>query len=84
MTTKIERLINLIAILSDTLRPLTQNEIVNTVPGYNTSSKATSRRTFERDKEELRKLGFDISQTPTPTGDYGYRINKNNTFYSLS
>lgn len=84
MTTKIERLINLIAILSDTMRPLTQAEIVTTVPGYNTAVKATSRRTFERDKDELRKLGFDIVQTPTPNGEYGYQINKGNTFYSVS
>lgn len=83
MSTKIERLINLIAILSDTMRPLTQKEIVSTVPGYN-PSKSTSRRTFERDKDELRKLGFDIIQTPTPDGDYGYRINKENTYYSVS
>ena len=61
MTTKVERLINLVAILSDTMRPLTQHEIVNTVPGYNLNTKATSRRTFERDKDELRNLGFDIS-----------------------
>ena len=84
MTTKVERLINLIAILSDTMRPLTQHEIVNTVPGYNLNTKATSRRTFERDKDELRNLGFDISSTPTPMGDYGYKINKDNTFYSVS
>ena len=84
MTTKIERLINLIAILSDTMRPLTQAEIVSTVPGYNSEVKASSRRTFERDKDELRKLGFDIAQTPTPSGDYGYRINKDNTYYSVS
>lgn len=82
MATKIERLINLIAILSDTMRPLTRLEIVSTVPGYNSSS-SNSRRTFERDKDELRKLGFDILQIPTPDGDYGYRINKSNTYYSV-
>lgn len=84
MANKTERLINLIAILSDTMRPLTQSEIVSTVPGYKAEVKSTSRRTFERDKDDLRKLGFDITQTPTPDGEYGYRINKNNTFYSVS
>ena len=83
MSSKTERLINLIAMLSETMRPLTQQEIITTIPGYN-SNKSTARRTFERDKDELRKLGFDILSLPTPTGDYGYSINKENTFYSVS
>ena len=57
---KVERLVNLIALLLNTRRPLTVEEIRNTVPGYQQEDYSSFKRMFERDKEELRSLGIPI------------------------
>lgn len=56
---RLERLIDLTAVLRDTRRPLTLEEIVETVPGY-PEKKDSYRRQFERDKETLRGMGVPI------------------------
>src|SRR6266540_658782 len=56
---KVERLVNLTALLLDTPRPLTLDEVAEMVPGYEASGESL-RRMFERDKEELRGLGVPV------------------------
>jgi proteasome accessory factor B len=58
---KVERLVNLIALLLDTRRPLTLDEVAELVPGYEASGESL-RRMFERDKEELRGLGVPVER----------------------
>ena len=60
---KVERLVNLIALLLDTHRPLTLDEVAELVPGYEASGESL-RRMFERDKEELRALGVPVERGP--------------------
>jgi predicted DNA-binding transcriptional regulator YafY len=75
---KVERLINLIALLLNTRRPLTVEEIRNTVPGYQQEDYASFKRMFERDKEELRSLGIPIERRFTDVWEVeeGYLISK--------
>src|SRR6266516_936916 len=60
---KVERLVNLTALLLDTHRPLTLDQIAELVPGYEATGESL-RRMFERDKEELRGLGVPVERTP--------------------
>jgi proteasome accessory factor B len=73
---KLERLMNLTAALLDAERPLKAEDIAERVPGY-AEGREAFRRTFERDKDELRQLGVPIT-TATIPGSYpeeqGYRI----------
>jgi predicted DNA-binding transcriptional regulator YafY len=75
---KLERLMNLTAALLDADRPLTADDISERVTGY-AAGKEAFRRTFERDKEELRQLGVPITMATIP-GSYppieGYRIDR--------
>lgn len=76
---RIERLINLIAALLETRRPMTAEEIRERIAGYDQSSHQAFRRTFERDKESLRALGIPLELVPTdPFSDVpdGYIIPK--------
>ena len=57
---KLERLLNLTAALLHTSRPLTAEEIRERVPGYPDGLSAF-RRTFERDKDDLREMGVPLS-----------------------
>lgn len=73
---KLERLLNLTAVLLDTDRPLSADVIRSRVEGY-PEALASFRRSFERDKEDLRSLGIPltIERVPgiEPAVD-GYRI----------
>jgi proteasome accessory factor B len=60
---KVERLVNLTALLLDTHRPLTLDQIAELVPGYQATGESL-RRMFERDKEELRSLGVPVERAP--------------------
>lgn len=73
---KAERLVNLVALLLATRRPLTLDQVTELVPGYDTDGEAL-RRMFERDKDELRSLGVPIERGPVdPWGtEEGYFIN---------
>ena len=62
---KLERLLNLTAALVDASRPLSAAEIQQRVAGY-APDKTAFRRTFERDKLELRELGVPIEVRPVP------------------
>lgn len=73
---KLERLLNLTAVLLHTERPLPAAEVREKVPGYPDSDTAF-RRAFERDKDDLRDLGIPIELVPVPGADPptdGYRI----------
>ena len=56
----IERILNLLAFLLTVDRPVTADEIRNTVQGYDQPTDAAFRRTFERDKDLLRTLGVPL------------------------
>jgi len=74
---KLERLMNLVAVLLDTMRPLSADELREMVGGYPEGSDATFHRAFERDKEDLRELGVPLVVQPLPGVDPprdGYRI----------
>lgn len=75
--TRLERLINLVAALLDTKRPLSRAELQERVPGYQGSPEA-ARRAFERDKETLRGMGIPLAVEPVdpavPEMGEGYRI----------
>lgn len=76
MSRKIERLINLTIALLATKRFLTKNEIFRSVDGYE-GSVETKERMFERDKDDLRKLGITIEVggfDPVFEDEAGYRI----------
>ena len=59
----IERLLNLLAFLLTTRRPVTADEIRNQVAGYGGSSDEAFHRMFERDKDLLRRIGIPIELT---------------------
>ena len=77
MADKTERLLNLIALLLETRRPLSPDEIRDKIPGYGEGDVAF-RRMFERDKEDVRELGLPLELLPTDAweGSEGYRIRK--------
>jgi proteasome accessory factor B len=72
---RLERLVNLVAALIDTDRPLTRGDIHERIEGYSDDPNAF-RRNFERDKELLRQLGLPLSTEPVEPGsdEVGYRI----------
>src|SRR5215218_9605465 len=73
---KLERLMNLVAVLLDTSRPISAEELRDQVPGYPEAG-PTFHRAFERDKDDLRELGVPLVVEPVPGVDPprdGYRI----------
>lgn len=73
---KLERLLNLTAVLLDTPRPLTAEDLRQKVDGYPPPG-AAFHRTFERDKDDLRVLGIPLRVERVPATDPpldGYRI----------
>lgn len=77
---RIERLINLIAALLESDRPMTAEEIHDRIAGYGDEPTLDAfRRAFERDKDALRGLGIPLELVPTdPFSDQadGYIISK--------
>ncbi len=73
---KLERLLNLTAALLDTDRVLSAEELRKRIGGY-PKTQAAFRRTFERDKDDLRSLGIPLRVLPVAGIDPpidGYRI----------
>jgi proteasome accessory factor B len=79
MADRLERLTNLVAVLLETRRALTLEEIVERVPGY-PAERESYRRQFERDKSTLREIGVPISLEAIYAFDQetGYRIHREN------
>src|SRR5918994_6959389 len=75
---KLERLLNLTALLLATPRPLTAQEIRERLDAY-PDDLAAFRRAFERDKDALRAMGFPLEVAEVPGTAHpvdGYRIPK--------
>lgn len=74
----VERLLNLVALLLESRRPLTFEEIRTTLEAYGQSDRASAKRQFERDKDVLRGLGIPVEMAPTDVWavDEGYHIPK--------
>jgi predicted DNA-binding transcriptional regulator YafY len=56
----LERLLNLVAMLLHTRRPLTFDQIQHSLPAYGQGDAASAKRMFERDKDTLRAIGIPI------------------------
>ena len=73
---RLERLLNLVAALLDSPRPLPRAEIQRRVPGYGEGE--AGRRAFERDKDALRAMGIPLVleavDADWPEHGEGYRI----------
>jgi len=75
---KLERLLNLTAALLDADRVLTADDLRQRIGGYS-DSKAAFRRTFERDKADLKRMGIPLRTEPVPGIDppvEGYRLDR--------
>lgn len=73
---KLERLLNLTALLLDTTRPITAEDIQEQLEVY-PRERASFRRAFERDKDELRQMGIPLRVEKVPgtmPAVDGYRI----------
>ena len=75
---KLERLLDLIAELLHTERPLTAEELHRRIPGY-PPDKDSFKRSFERDKKDLREMDIPLRIEPVPgrmPPEDGYRIDQ--------
>src|SRR5215210_8051427 len=81
-TQKIQRWIDLLAALLRRRFPASLEDLTREVPGYDLGQKKEAlRRTFERDKDELRSFGIPIETVTAPDGEtVGYRLQPQN-FY---
>ena len=73
---KVERLLDLVAALLHTERPLTAEQLRERIPGY-PEDKDSFKRAFERDKKDLRDMGVPLRIEPLPGAvppEEGYRI----------
>lgn len=81
---KTQRWLDLLAFLLGHRFPVSVDEIMRGVPGYagtwesgDSTAQATTRRMFERDKDELRELGIPLETVEYSVGgvpDQGYRL----------
>ncbi len=72
--TKVQRLLDLIAVLTTRHYPLTRGQLWDEVEGYRAplargTAEDSVRRTFERDKKELLALGFPLQVVEDATAD---------------
>jgi predicted DNA-binding transcriptional regulator YafY len=71
---RVERVLNLLALMLDTRIPRTREEYVREIAGYPKQPEA-NRRAFERDKEILRGMGVPITMETIGDGnEVGYRV----------
>jgi proteasome accessory factor B len=73
----LERLVNLVALLLESRRPLTFEQIRAKMPeGYGQDDVQSAKRMFERDKDVLRDVGVPIEVIATDAWDveHGYAI----------
>jgi len=71
---RVERVLNLLALMLDTRVPRTREDFVREISGYPAQPEA-NRRAFERDKEILRGMGVPITMEAIgDAGEVGYRV----------
>jgi proteasome accessory factor B len=71
---RVERVLNLLALMLDTQVPRTREDFVREIAGYPAQPEA-NRRAFERDKEILRGMGVPITMETIGDGtEVGYRV----------
>src|SRR6266498_3582983 len=71
---RVERVLNLLALLLETRVPLTREDLVREVDGY-PGALSAYRRAFERDKETLRGMGVPITtEMIGDAGEIGYYV----------
>jgi proteasome accessory factor B len=72
----LERLLNLVGLLLETDRPLTFDEIRDTLDAYAGENVESAKRKFERDKDVLREYGVPLVMADTDVWavEQGYRI----------
>jgi predicted DNA-binding transcriptional regulator YafY len=78
---KLQRWMDLIATLLAHRYGVTLAELRESVPGYAGGSTESSRRTFERDKDELRRLGVPITTRGTVGAEDSRYIIASDRFY---
>lgn len=78
MSSKAERLVNLTVSLLEARRPLTLEELKRRTGAYRQPDRESARRMFERDKDELRRLGVPVeTRRLSPSGsDFGYIVER--------
>ena len=74
----LERMLNLVALLLNAARPLTFDQIREQLGAYEQEDRTVAKRQFERDKDDLRKVGIPIETDHTDgfEVEVGYRIPK--------
>jgi proteasome accessory factor B len=83
VTAKVERLVNLTVALLEARQPMTFAEIRRRTRFYEQDDAESARRMFERDKDELRRLGVPIEVRELPYGeDVGYIVER--ALYEMS
>jgi proteasome accessory factor B len=76
VTERLERLTNLAALLLETRRPLSIDEVLEQVPGY-PEDHPSARRQFERDKDTLRGIGIPVRTEFSALGsEVGYMVDR--------
>jgi len=70
MADRVERLTNLLALLLETVQPLSLVEIAGELVGQYPESQTARRAAFERDKAALREIGVPIDQEIVAGGQY--------------
>lgn len=76
-TQKLRRWIDLLAALLRRNYPVTFEELIRDVPGYQgTRSVGARRQLFERDKKELRAFGVPLDTADAGDGELGYRLDR--------
>ncbi|GGI04685.1 helix-turn-helix transcriptional regulator [Egicoccus halophilus] len=77
MAAKVERLVNLTVALLEARQPMTLAEIRRRTRYYTQGDPESSRRMFERDKDDLRRLGVPVETREVAFGDdLGYVIDR--------
>ncbi len=72
---KLERQLALLLLLSNSRRPLTQQEIRASILDYQRDAEPDSvARAFERDKDDLRSLGFALESRPNAYDEDAYQL----------
>lgn len=75
---KLQRWLDLLAALLRRTYPIALEELIREVPGYGRPGQKpeSRRRTFERDKDELRRLGIPIETCELDDDIAGYRLDR--------